>query len=339
MAGIAVERRRYRRQWRRGDEEDEISAAPLKKESFRSAGILRGLGCSSAAAAQAYSPAAAAAAAVRSSADWQVKQGNCRRKKIKAPWKKAKSPHSNAHSRRNAAGGDIWCAPGIPFASSADDSVECVVSQSHSERFAESHSSLPSWSRSGRLDAGDRFGSDRNYNDRRGGRRIEQLSSFLDSLPESAIELPFLGSDQMPWRHPRHQSSSRISSRGGLEEIMMLQSRLLLSSTIDLYDQYRDLRLDVDNMSYEELLDLGEKIGQVSTGLREEDIFQCLKKTRLSVFAWANEKSCSICQEDFLGGHELARLPCGHTYHVPCIRQWLLRKNTCPVCKAPPSKP
>ena len=31
----------------------------------------------------------------------------------------------------------------------------------------------------------------------------------------------------------------------------MLQSRLLLGSTIDIYDQHRDLRLDVDNMSYE----------------------------------------------------------------------------------------
>lgn len=34
-------------------------------------------------------------------------------------------------------------------------------------------------------------------------------------------------------------------------QIMMFQSRVLLGGGLDVYDQFRDWRLDVDNMSYE----------------------------------------------------------------------------------------
>ncbi|KAH0736025.1 hypothetical protein KY285_011732 [Solanum tuberosum] len=42
-------------------------------------------------------------------------------------------------------------------------------------------------------------------------------------------------------------------------------------------DQHRDMRLDVDHMSYEELLALGEQIGNVTTGLSDEIIVNRLK--------------------------------------------------------------
>ncbi|CAA7410357.1 unnamed protein product [Spirodela intermedia] len=309
---------------------------PARKDGFASAALLRGLGCSSAAAAQAYAPSSAAAV-VRSSADWQAKPASCRRKKIKAPWKKARDRQrhpSSAHPRRNSAGGtELWCAPGVAFAASADDSVDCVVSQ-------QPPMLPPAGSRGGRAADGDRIARERTCIERRGGRRLEQLSSFLNSLPDSTDELPNFRSDQMPSGHRRRLPNCRIP-HGGLEEIMMLQSRLLLGG-MDIYDQYQDLRLDVDNMSYEELLELGDKIGYVSTGLREEEIFQCLRKTRQSVFGGppvgpnhrAVEKTCSICQEEYEAGDELGKLPCGHCYHMLCIRQWLLHKNACPVCKS-----
>ena len=31
---------------------------------------------------------------------------------------------------------------------------------------------------------------------------------------------------------------------------------------------------------------------------------------------------------------EVGRLDCGHGYHTSCIKQWLLLKNLCPICKA-----
>ena len=44
---------------------------------------------------------------------------------------------------------------------------------------------------------------------------------------------------------------------------------------------------------------------------------------------------CSICYTDFVDGDTLLQLPCDvkHTYHEPCITQWLSIRDTCPLCK------
>ncbi|KAJ1381371.1 E3 ubiquitin ligase BIG BROTHER-related [Sesbania bispinosa] len=49
------------------------------------------------------------------------------------------------------------------------------------------------------------------------------------------------------------------------------------------YDQFRDWRLDVDNMSYEQLLELGERIGYVNTGLKEDEMGLNIRKTKILI--------------------------------------------------------
>lgn len=127
------------------------------------------------------------------------------------------------------------------------------------------------------------------------------------------------------------------------EQVLMLEANLLFGG-INLHDQHSDMRLDIDNMSYEELLALEERIGSVSTGLTEETISRCLKRVVFSsdgAVADLNypesEVKCCVCQEEYEEGEELGRLSCDHSYHSPCIKQWLLQKNQCPVCKAPAS--
>jgi hypothetical protein len=135
-------------------------------------------------------------------------------------------------------------------------------------------------------------------------------------------------------------------------QIMLLQNSLIMGGRFDIQDRYRELRLDVDNMSYEvccffsyqvhlqfmsffslcfvplnvdyicvdlimcilsrfpcflydeqELLELGERIGYVSTGLKEEEIGRCLRKIKLSLvndlsahLSKQVDRKCSICQ-------------------------------------------
>lgn len=124
------------------------------------------------------------------------------------------------------------------------------------------------------------------------------------------------------------------------EQLLMLEATLLFGG-MGLHDQHSDLRLDVDNMSYEELLALEERIGNVSTGVSSEAMAQKLKKTRYSsldaVVARYSQESdikCSICQEEYEEGDELGKIECGHGYHSQCIQQWLVQKNQCPICKA-----
>ncbi|OVA11092.1 zinc finger protein [Macleaya cordata] len=108
-------------------------------------------------------------------------------------------------------------------------------------------------------------------------------------------------------------------------------------------DQHRDMRLDIDDMSYEELLALGERIGSVKTGLSEETILRHLK-TRIHVPSVAlleegsmdrETETCIICQVEYENQEKIGTLDCAHEYHVDCIRQWLLVKNVCPICKMP----
>lgn len=38
-------------------------------------------------------------------------------------------------------------------------------------------------------------------------------------------------------------------------------------------------------------------------------------------------------QEEYADGDELGGLDCGHDFHTSCIKQWLMQKNLCPICK------
>ncbi|KAM1041720.1 hypothetical protein TB2_030415 [Malus domestica] len=110
-------------------------------------------------------------------------------------------------------------------------------------------------------------------------------------------------------------------------------------------DQHRDMRLDIEDMSYEELLALGEQIGHVSTGLSEDTIRKQLK-TRSYLSSSINlnledagspEKesdSCIICQDNYKNREKIGILRCGHEYHASCLKKWLLVKNVCPICKS-----
>ena len=48
----------------------------------------------------------------------------------------------------------------------------------------------------------------------------------------------------------------------------------------------------------------------------------------------AGSDPCAICMEGFRARERLLRLPCGHLFHSACVRPWLERTNTCPLCRA-----
>ncbi|XP_065000751.1 uncharacterized protein LOC135634303 [Musa acuminata AAA Group] len=135
----------------------------------------------------------------------------------------------------------------------------------------------------------------------------------------------------------------RIEQDEGLthEQLLALGNHLSLDSR-SFHDQYRDMRMDIDNMSYEDLLALEEKMGTVSTALTEEALSRCLKRSpymSASLISGISgrdedEVKCSICQEEFVMEDEVGELVCKHTYHAACIRRWLQLKNWCPICKA-----
>ncbi|GAA0163710.1 ubiquitin-protein ligase [Lithospermum erythrorhizon] len=127
------------------------------------------------------------------------------------------------------------------------------------------------------------------------------------------------------------------------EDIMILDQSVFFGMA-DLHDRHRDMRLDVDNMSYEELLALEDRIRNLSSGLSEEIILRNLRQRKyLSLNANDLVEPCCICRVDILHvgrpawrnimTEDLGILECGHNFHFDCIKQWLMQKNLCPVCK------
>eukprot|EP01065_Artemidia_motanka_P047485 TRINITY_DN7455_c1_g1_i1.p1 TRINITY_DN7455_c1_g1~~TRINITY_DN7455_c1_g1_i1.p1 ORF type:complete len:727 (+),score=189.24 TRINITY_DN7455_c1_g1_i1:107-2287(+) len=48
----------------------------------------------------------------------------------------------------------------------------------------------------------------------------------------------------------------------------------------------------------------------------------------------ALELLCTVCQDSFEDGQEVARMPgCAHSFHSECVGTWLERRNTCPTCR------
>lgn len=120
------------------------------------------------------------------------------------------------------------------------------------------------------------------------------------------------------------------------EQLIALETNIFLNG-MNFYDQHRDMRLDIDNMSYEDLLALEERMGNVSTALTEEALVKCIKKEvhhpTASASGQNDDVKCSVCQEEYVAGDEVGRLACEHVYHLSCIQQWLRLKNWCPICK------
>ncbi|KAF7134901.1 hypothetical protein RHSIM_Rhsim08G0130200 [Rhododendron simsii] len=224
---------------------------------------------------------------------------------------------------------DVGCGPGIGLGTDAA-AVDCVVS------------TRP-------ISATDRVDADKMNQRQRASCSTRRMMnpepmSFMDSdhyFVMRRSELDVFGSRYH--RHIRHPSPE------GLAEVchirlfhiflmMMFRSSIMMGERSGGFDRYRDWRLNVDNMSYEELLELGDRIGYVNTGLKEDMIVQCLRKTKLSDNLFSPlptemERKCSICQEDYEGNDEVGKLECGHFYHIYCIKQWLMQKSTCPICK------
>jgi hypothetical protein len=42
---------------------------------------------------------------------------------------------------------------------------------------------------------------------------------------------------------------------------------------------------------------------------------------------------CTICLMEISDGEQVGVLPCMHVFHVDCLKEWITRKNACPLCQ------
>lgn len=169
----------------------------------------------------------------------------------------------------------------------------------------------------------------------------------MESVASSRHSRPLFITGRSSYRNARARGSNSRFHGGYLEDhicnsswssegtVMMGQSTL--NNSRSWIDEHMDMRLNIDNMSYEELLALGERIGHVNTGLSDETISKCLEET---TFCCPNDiqeqekEKCVICLEEYKDQSKVGRLACRHDFHLRCVKVWLQIKNACPICKA-----
>ncbi|KAL5708028.1 RING-type E3 ubiquitin transferase [Ranunculus cassubicifolius] len=99
---------------------------------------------------------------------------------------------------------------------------------------------------------------------------------------------------------------------------------------------YWENEIDVDNMTYEELLGLGEAVGTQNRGLSKELIASLPTSKYKSGGIFSRKKSngdqCVICQMEYKRRERQMTLPCKHVYHAKCATKWLSLNKACPVC-------
>lgn len=88
-----------------------------------------------------------------------------------------------------------------------------------------------------------------------------------------------------------------------------------------------------DKMSYEQLLELEEEVGNVNKGLTKDKINKIpVKPFHKALFE--DNSQCIICMENFNENELVKQLPCGHIFHGDCIDHWLIQQKNCPFCKS-----
>ena len=101
---------------------------------------------------------------------------------------------------------------------------------------------------------------------------------------------------------------------------------------------------DSEELSYDALLRLGERIGDVKEErwalIAHEKIRQLPTLLWMRPMADGKEENhtlvkCQVCQFPYEEGDELRELPCEHYFHRECVDSWLQTKSTCALCRKP----
>lgn len=75
-----------------------------------------------------------------------------------------------------------------------------------------------------------------------------------------------------------------------------------------------------------------EMIEYYDSGLSNEEINRLCSAQYCKLIVKVVE--CGICMSKFSPSCVVTELTCAHIFHSTCVIQWLLRNNSCPICRA-----
>jgi len=164
---------------------------------------------------------------------------------------------------------------------------------------------------------------------------------------EESLELArALMAEEAMASYQHHFQLLRSNTNNLSDEDMAALNAAMVEDERELQEEHAaDVQVDDDgNMSYETMLQLGERIGDVKserwTAVAQEHIaklpvfqYQTATSDEATAAADDSELKCLVCQCDYEASESLCRLPCGHCFHSDCVGQWLASKDCCPYCR------
>lgn len=133
--------------------------------------------------------------------------------------------------------------------------------------------------------------------------------------------------------YEEYEARLREASRQEYNQHALVPSASGLSGLAGINNHARDI--DPDNMTYEELLRLGEEVGDVKKERWRRMAVQVISS--LPTHRWTRDHgediACIICQYNFATNDRAMTLPCAHVFHEDCVDGWIRENNSCPLCK------
>lgn len=127
-----------------------------------------------------------------------------------------------------------------------------------------------------------------------------------------------------------------------LRAIMAEENPVMGFDGEDTDDEEEDDEIESAELSYEALLELGERIGDVKSerwAVKARNEISKLPMVKFcSQMSQGKDENdscvkCLVCQFEYQEKESVRILPCGHYFHQECIDQWLLAKDFCPYCR------
>lgn len=97
-----------------------------------------------------------------------------------------------------------------------------------------------------------------------------------------------------------------------------------------------DFSDDDDEMGYEQLLALQQRIGSVTLALPPQTL-AALPTIKFKIQPPENKaetgERCTVCLEGYKDGERVLQFPCFHIFHGHCVTNWFNISKFCPICR------
>lgn len=119
---------------------------------------------------------------------------------------------------------------------------------------------------------------------------------------------------------------SNLESANGLTENNNITSENAASILLQLMDDLQDI--------VPEILDNDTRAPRVPPASKEVVAnLPVITLTEDALSKLSGDAECAICKENFVEDDKMQELPCKHTFHPPCLKPWLDKHNSCPICR------